>query len=65
MVSSLKLTGGECFVHLIMKPEEALVSECVVRKTDVILADKVVETNGIRFKLLDRKNSKRWVNVYI
>jgi hypothetical protein len=37
-----------------MKPEEALVSETVVWNTDVISADKVVETNGIRFKLLDR-----------
>ena len=48
-----------------MKPEEALVSECVVWKTDVVSGDKVVETNGIRFKLLDKENSKRWVNVYI
>jgi len=47
LVSSLKVTGGECFVHLIMKPEEALVSESVVWKTDVISANKVVETNGI------------------
>jgi hypothetical protein len=53
---------GGCFVHLIIKAEEALVPECVVWKTDVISADKVVETNGIRFKLLDKEILKRWVN---
>jgi hypothetical protein len=37
-----------------MQPQEALVSESVVWKADVISADKVVETSGIRFKLLDR-----------
>jgi hypothetical protein len=58
LVGSLKLTGGECFVHFIMKPEEALVSESVVWKTDVISADKVVETNGIQFKLVNRNKFK-------
>ena len=48
-----------------LKSEEDLVYESGVWETDVILAERVAETNGMRFKLLYRNKFETLGSCYI